>query len=83
MPIYDYRCPACDHRFEAFVRKADDRTSCPECGGESPERLMATAALGTETTTGLAMRAARKRDAKQANQMNRTQREYEEAHDDH
>ncbi len=82
MPIYDYRCTDCDHRFEAFVRK-DDSTSCPECGGGQLERFMATTALGTETTNGMAMRAARKRDARQANQMNRTQREYEEAHDDH
>ena len=34
MPIYDYACDACGHRFEARQRFADDPlTICPECQG--------------------------------------------------
>ena len=34
MPIYDYACDACGHRFEARQRFADDPlTVCPECTG--------------------------------------------------
>ena len=82
MPIYAYRCPSCAQEFELFVR-GQARPACPECGAEELERILSAAALSTETTSGLAMRAARKRDARQADQMNRTQREYEENHDDH
>jgi putative FmdB family regulatory protein len=34
MPTYHYRCAACDNRFDAFQKFADDPlTDCPECGG--------------------------------------------------
>ena len=34
MPIYDFKCKACDHRFELFTtisRRA--QAVCPKCGG--------------------------------------------------
>lgn len=31
MPIYDYRCNACDRRFELLVR-GSTTPSCPHCG---------------------------------------------------
>lgn len=82
MPIYTYTCRACSHPFELLVRSGTT-PACPECNGTDLERHISATALGTETTSGLAMRAARKRDARQADQMNRAQREYEEHHDDH
>lgn len=33
MPIYEYRCEPCDHRFETLVRSASDVARCPRCGG--------------------------------------------------
>src|SRR5579864_7212141 len=34
MPMYDYACGACDHRFEVRQSFADDPlTECPECKG--------------------------------------------------
>jgi putative FmdB family regulatory protein len=39
MPIYDYRCSACDAEFEQLVR-SDTRVSCPKCGGRKLERQM-------------------------------------------
>ncbi len=35
MPIYEYRCRVCDHRFE-LLRSFSDTTpvTCPKCGGE-------------------------------------------------
>ena len=35
MPLYEYRCDSCDRDFEALVRSASDRPSCPSCGAES------------------------------------------------
>jgi len=33
MPIYEYKCQACDHRFEKLVRNCGDLpATCPACG---------------------------------------------------
>lgn len=32
MPLYEYRCEPCDHRFEALIRSQRDEPRCPKCG---------------------------------------------------
>ena len=39
MPIYSYRCTACDTEFEQLVR-TDTKVTCPGCRGRKLERLM-------------------------------------------
>jgi putative FmdB family regulatory protein len=35
MPAYEYKCVACDHRFELRQKMSDAPIeSCPECGGD-------------------------------------------------
>lgn len=35
MPFYEYKCTACEHRFEEFQAINDDPLSeCPECSGQ-------------------------------------------------
>jgi len=35
MPTYEYRCSACDHRFERFQKMSDEAVrDCESCGGE-------------------------------------------------
>lgn len=43
MPLYDYRCPACNQRFEARHGFDDPAPPCPHCGAEHPQRLILTA----------------------------------------
>jgi putative FmdB family regulatory protein len=31
MPIYEYSCRRCHHRFEQIVRSTREEISCPEC----------------------------------------------------
>jgi putative FmdB family regulatory protein len=38
MPLFDFRCARCDHRFEALVRNGE-LPRCPTCEGEELERL--------------------------------------------
>jgi putative FmdB family regulatory protein len=38
MPIYDFDCRACGHRFEELVKNVDDRPKCPECGAPEAQR---------------------------------------------
>ncbi|MBN2323294.1 MAG: zinc ribbon domain-containing protein [Spirochaetes bacterium] len=35
MPVYEYICRSCSHKFETLVRNADNRVLCPQCN--SPE----------------------------------------------
>ncbi len=32
MPILQYACPTCGHRFEELVKKFDEAVKCPKCG---------------------------------------------------
>ena len=39
MPLYDYRCTACDQTFELLVRSSSTPV-CPSCGSDRLERLV-------------------------------------------
>ena len=46
MPIYEYRCNACDHELEALQKIADAPLSdCPACGESSLQKLVSAAAF--------------------------------------
>jgi len=41
MPIYEFQCPECEHRFSILVRRITDVTPpCPECGHAATVRLI-------------------------------------------
>jgi putative FmdB family regulatory protein len=45
MPTYDYKCNACNHRFEQFQSMKDKTLrKCPKCGKNALERLIGTGA---------------------------------------
>ena len=45
MPIYDYRCAACEHELEAIQKMSDDKlVDCPAC--EKPELRKQLSAAG-------------------------------------
>lgn len=81
MPIYEYKCDACGHEFELLVR-GDMQPSCEKCASESIKRLLSLPSIKSETTRGLAMKAARRRDKAQGQERESAQREYEAHHDD-
>jgi putative FmdB family regulatory protein len=44
MPIYEYRCQACDHELEAMQKMSDaPLTECPECNQASLKKLISAA----------------------------------------
>lgn len=54
MPLFDFRCRACDHVFESLVRAAsygDPPTSCPSCASQDLERQLATFAVSSAEKT--------------------------------
>ena len=45
MPIYEYTCSGCGHRFEALVF-GGKTPGCPECGGTKLEKLFSVFGVG-------------------------------------
>jgi putative FmdB family regulatory protein len=39
MPLYEYACATCDHRFESLVR-GDRAPECPSCHGTALEKQL-------------------------------------------
>lgn len=81
MPLFEYSCRGCGRQFEQLVRTGDT-PACPTCASQDLEKLLSIAAVKTEGTRQLGLRAAAKRDAKQQTQQTRQRVEYEASHDD-
>ena len=45
MPIYEYHCEVCAHRFEKLVPMSASPPPCPECGGDEVRKLVSAAAF--------------------------------------
>jgi len=46
MPLFEYQCKTCGHRFEALV--AGSRTpACPRCSGDDLEKQFSTFGMGS------------------------------------
>ena len=44
MPLYEYQCKKCGHRFEKIQKFSDEPVkTCPKCGGEVEQLLSAPA----------------------------------------
>ena len=50
MPIFEYRCMECGHRFDAFFRRAEDADKelprCGRCGSDAVRKLFSVIGLG-------------------------------------
>ncbi len=57
MPIYEYRCGKCEHRFEHFVRSSKDRSPrvCSQCGSRRVNRVFSAFGVGTGAAPGPSM----------------------------
>jgi putative FmdB family regulatory protein len=82
MPIFEYACRKCSTEFEALVLKTTPAPSCPKCQSGELDKLISTPAIKSESTHGLAMKAAKARDRKAGAEAARVQREYELNHND-
>jgi len=46
VPIFEYRCPACQRRFETLVQ-GSTRPACPGCGSKKLDKLLSVFAVGS------------------------------------
>jgi len=54
MPIFEYRCSTCDHRFELLMR-GSETPRCPSCEGEDLVKQLSTFAVGAHSAGAPAM----------------------------
>ncbi len=40
MPIFEYKCKQCGHRFEELVMGCCAKVKCPDCGSEQVDKLL-------------------------------------------
>jgi putative FmdB family regulatory protein len=83
MPIYDFRCRACSHEFEALTRPQDPPVKCPACQGDDLERLLSGFALRTDERSAAAVRDSRKRQVKANKDKLVAEEEYRKEHEGH
>jgi len=77
MPLYEYKCRRCGHRFEEIVR-VGETPECPSCRASNPERLFSTsAAVSTDKTRKRSLGRARRVAQGVKREKDHAQREYE------
>lgn len=81
MPIFEFICTSCGHRFEALVR-GSLVPACDACGSEQLEKQMSLPRVKSESTHSQAMAAAKKRDKAQGVERVQEQLRYERSHND-
>ena len=79
MPIYEYECRGCGHRFEAIVR-SNESPACPSCQGVDLERLISMFAVDAPGTRSKALSAIQKSNAKVSNDKAWADFEYDKKH---
>ena len=48
MPIYEYECRECGHRFEYLVRSSSPVAECPACQKKDLKQLISLSAMSSE-----------------------------------
>ncbi len=48
MPLYEYECTKCGHRFEHLAKNSSEKPDCcPKCGAKKPERRLSSFSAST------------------------------------
>ncbi len=50
MPLYEYECTNCRHKFEVLIR-GREQAVCPQCGSERIEKCLSVFAVSTRSQT--------------------------------
>jgi putative FmdB family regulatory protein len=75
MPLFDFRCRACGHHFEALVRPPAD-PACPSCASADLERLLSGCSFSVRS--GGLSQAARRAVQRRQNAQRRDQAAFQE-----
>ncbi|MFQ5861722.1 MAG: zinc ribbon domain-containing protein [Candidatus Brocadiales bacterium] len=52
MPIYEFNCTSCTHRFEEYFSSSTQKRAvgCPECGGKEVEKVFSVFGMGANSS---------------------------------
>lgn len=70
MPLFDFRCRACGHEFEALVLNDTPPGECPQCHARDLERLLSVFASTSRERRQAAADSERHKAASQAHKDN-------------
>jgi putative FmdB family regulatory protein len=84
MPIYEYECLHCGHRFEVLVLSSSPAPECPSCQQKNLKQLISLCAMSSETTRESSFNSAHKkaRAAGKGKQHEEHQSMHEHFHDE-
>ena len=80
MPLYDFRCRACGHEFEALVRPPA-APQCPACRSEDLERLLSTFVTSSDDQRQKSAAASRERQIRGRKDQLVAEAEYRREHE--
>lgn len=63
MPIYEYECQSCGHRFERLVLRSSPPAECPSCQKGDLKQLISPCSMSSETTRQASLSTAHKKAA--------------------
>lgn len=52
MPVYEYVCEKCEHRFETLLRSNEEKPSCPSCKSAKLRKLFSVFGLNLGAAPG-------------------------------
>lgn len=76
MPIYEYKCKACEHHFEKIV-KLNEMPNCPSCDSSELEKQFTMAAVSTSKTRSNSFKKARSKAGEIKKEKDHAQAVYE------
>jgi putative FmdB family regulatory protein len=80
MPLFDFQCPGCGHRFEELV-KGEEKPPCPACGAAGTQRLQSySAAVSTTSSRERSLSAARRKASGVKREKDHAHQEYVRQH---
>ena len=58
MPVFEYKCRQCGHRFEYLLRHSSPPAECPECHQRDLDQLLSLCSVSSETSRQANLSAA-------------------------
>jgi putative FmdB family regulatory protein len=81
MPIFEYQCSDCGHRFEYLVLGSAAAPTCPECGAAELEKKVSVSAVTSAGTRKAAVKRMQERNSRVRRE--RAAEEHEHSHEHH
>jgi putative FmdB family regulatory protein len=80
MPVYEYQCRSCGHRFEYLVLRSSPAAACPACAKTDLEQLISLCAVSSEASRDANLAAAHRKAADVRNEKQRQQHAHVHEH---